>query len=89
MLTEVLKEKKNFFFFWWGGVEREGFPGPDWGTKKTLQDLVAIVLIQVIDGSRGPSLFNSQLAKGWIKTRCPNGALLLTLQVGKGRDVSP
>lgn len=87
MRTEI---KKNFFSSFFGGAEYrdKGFLDQIGAREKTLQDLVTIVLIQVTGESKGPSLFSSQLARDRIKTSCPNGALLLTLQV-EGRAVSP
>lgn len=47
---------------------------------KTLKILAATAVIQVMGGSKGPSMFSGQLAKSIIETRCPNSDLgLVTL----------
>lgn len=47
------------------------------GHMRRLQDLVAIVLVQVTGGSKGLSLFSSNWQTVGIETRLPNGALLV------------
>lgn len=49
----------------------------------TLKDLAGTVLVQRLGRNRGLSLFSSQLARGRIETRYPNGALVVNFPLSK------